>query len=64
MFSLVLRLCLLTLFCSQAVVAREETRVNVGIYQNEPKIFLNAEGRPDGFLPNCWTRWRTGKLGP
>ncbi len=50
MFSLVLRACLLILLCSQAVAVRAETRVNVGIYQNEPKIFLNARGRPDGFF--------------
>ncbi len=50
MFSLVLRSCLLMLFCSQAVAARAETRINVGIYQNEPKIFLNGRGQPDGFF--------------
>ena len=56
MFSLVLRLCLLMLFCSQAVAARAETRINVGIYQNEPKIFLNGQGRPDGFFAELLDR--------
>ena len=51
MFSLLLRGCLLLLLCSQMTAAWAKIMVRVGIYQNEPKVFLNRGGEPDGFFP-------------
>ncbi|WP_457673482.1 EAL domain-containing protein [Thiolapillus sp.] len=56
MVSLVMRFCLLMLFCGQASAVQAETRVKVGIYQNEPKIFLDREGKPDGFFAELLDR--------
>ncbi|WP_052470220.1 EAL domain-containing protein [Thiolapillus brandeum] len=56
MFSLVVRYCLLVFFCSQLSAAWAETAVKVGIYQNEPKVFLNREGQADGFFPRLLDR--------
>lgn len=35
-------------FCTQLVSA--ETVLRVGVYDNEPKIFLDSQGRPDGLF--------------
>jgi len=32
-------------------VAAEKVELRVGIYQNPPKLFLDSNGRPDGFYP-------------
>jgi diguanylate cyclase (GGDEF)-like protein len=56
MFSLVLRGCLLMMLCSQMAIAGAETTVSVGIYANEPKIFLDETGQPDGFFPRLLDR--------
>ncbi len=42
------RLCALLCILAQPVLAAQT--INVGIYQNEPKLFVNAEGQPDGFF--------------
>ena len=44
----VVRLCALLCVLVQPVLAAQT--INVGIYQNEPKLFVNAQGRPDGFF--------------
>jgi ABC-type amino acid transport substrate-binding protein len=45
------RRCLLAL-CSLALLAAPTLarEVRVGVYQNEPKIFMGADGQPSGIL--------------
>jgi len=43
------RISLLLMFSLLQSVLAAQT-INVGIYQNEPKIFVNAQGQPDGFF--------------
>ncbi len=56
MFWLVLRGCVLMVLCGQMTLATAKTVVNVGIYPNEPKIFLDEKGQPDGFFPQLLKR--------
>lgn len=44
----VVRSCVLLLALAQ--VGQGGQVIDVGIYQNEPKIFVDAQGRPDGFF--------------
>lgn len=43
------RSCVLLMFALLQSVLAAQT-IDVGIYQNEPKIFVNAQGQPDGFF--------------
>ena len=44
-----IRVCALLCLLAQPGFAMSQA-INVGIYQNEPKIFVNDAGRPDGFF--------------
>jgi len=45
----VVRSCVLLLLLVLAQAGQGQV-IDVGIYQNEPKIFVNAQGKPDGFF--------------
>jgi len=50
----VLVLCLIALsaIVAPSVSASGATTVRVGLYENPPKIFTDAQGNPAGFWPN------------
>ncbi len=48
--AVVVRFCLLLLLLVLAQAGQGGQVIDVGIYQNEPKIFVNAQGQPDGFF--------------
>lgn len=45
-----IRICVTVLLFALVQTGWSVQAINVGIYQNEPKVFVNAQGRPDGFF--------------
>jgi len=44
------RRCIALLTCCAAAAFAQAREVRVGVYQNEPKIFMGADGQPSGIL--------------
>lgn len=47
---MVVRIRIIVLLCLLMQAGQAAHTINVGIYQNEPKVFVNEQGRPDGFF--------------
>ena len=50
LFAQVILLCAVLLWLITGVASAQERSLQVGVYENEPKVFTNADGEPDGIF--------------